>query len=128
MKGYVERDIFLNFANPLDMRIINCLFAILLAQLCTAQQVIRKVTNSPDGAREVYYVLASDSSTLHGRYTRSERTTKTEGFYKNGLQDGVWTVTTLQPKKFIRVQGPFKDGKRNGLWTVYSSKKKFIKN
>jgi hypothetical protein len=96
----------------------------LLAPLCMSQQVIRTVKNSRNGDREVYYVLASDSSTLHGRYVRSERSSRTEGFYKNGLQDGVWTVYTTQPKKFIRVQGPFKDGKRSGLWSVYTSKKK----
>lgn len=96
----------------------------LFAQLAMGQQVFRKVNNSPNGTRELYYVLASDSTTLHGRYIRNERDSRTEGFYNNDLQDGIWTVYNLQPKKFIRVQGPFKDGKRNGLWTVYSSKKK----
>jgi hypothetical protein len=99
--------------------------AILLAQLCMAQQVKRKVKTSPNGDREVYYVLASDDSTLHGRYLRTERIARTEGAYKNGNQDGIWTVwSTTQRGKFIRVQGPFKDGRRHGLWTVYAGKKK----
>jgi hypothetical protein len=107
------------------MRIINCLIAILLAQLCMAQQVKRKVKTAPNGIREVYNVLASDDSTLHGRYLRTERDSRTEGFYKNGFQDGVWTVwSTTSRGKFIRVQGPFKDGKRHGLWTVYATRKK----
>lgn len=106
------------------MRVINCLIGILLAQLCTAQQVTRKVYRTPGGSKEVYYVLASDPNTLHGRYKRYDQNTLTEGFYKNGLQDGLWTEYFTNRTKYIRVQGYFKDGMRNGIWTVYSSRKK----
>jgi len=106
------------------MRIITFLFAMLFIQAALGQQVFRKVKTSPDGTREIFYVLASDSATLHGRYVRNEHSSRTEGFYNNGEQDGIWTVYALRPKKFVRIQGPFKDGKRHGLWTVYSSKRK----
>jgi hypothetical protein len=106
------------------MRIINCLIVLLFAQVCAAQQVTRKVKYAPNGDRETYYVLSSDNSTLHGRYQRNGRNIRVEGFYKNGLQDGIWTEYSLKGPKFMRVQGPYKDGQRNGLWTVYSTRKK----
>lgn len=106
------------------MRIVHCLIALLFVQPCFSQEVIRKVFNAPNGDRHVYYILASDKSTLHGRYVRTERTSQTEGYYNNGVQDGVWTEYTTHPRKFIRIQGPYKDGKKNGLWTVFISRKK----
>lgn len=109
---------------PLDMRIMNCLIVLLLTQHCFAQQVIRKVLNSPNGDRQVYFILASDTSTLHGRYMRQERTSRTEGYYNNGIQEGVWTEYAMYPRKHIRIQGPYKNGLKHGLWTVYLSKKK----
>lgn len=106
------------------MRIINCLIAMLLVQICVAQQTQRKVNYLPGGVKEVYYVLASDKTTLHGRYMRIERQSRTEGSYNNGQQDGMWTEYILNPVKYTRVRGPFKDGKRNGLWTTWADRKK----
>jgi TonB family protein len=106
------------------MRIIHSFIAVLLVQVCVAQQTQRKVNYLPGGAREIYYVLTADETTLHGRYQRTDRQSRTEGFYKNGQQDGMWTEYILNPVKYTRVRGPFKDGKRNGLWTTYADRKK----
>lgn len=106
------------------MRIIHSFIAVMLVQVCVAQQVLRKVNYLPGGAREIYYVLTSDKTTLHGRYQRTDKQSRTEGFYKNGQQDGIWTEYILNPIKYTRVRGPFKDGKRNGLWTTYADRKK----
>lgn len=106
------------------MRTTACFIALLLAQLANSQQVIRQVKNSPNGSREVFYVLASDKSILHGRYARIERYARVEGYYKNGKQDGVWTEYNTTRGKYIHVQGPFKNGMRNGMWTMYRSRKK----
>src|SRR5688572_6056713 len=102
------------------MRIILCLIAMLLVQVCVAQQVQRKVNYLTGGVKEIYYVLTSDNATLHGRYQRIEKFSRTEGYYNNGQQDGIWTEYILHPVKYTRVRGPFKDGKRNGLWTTYA--------
>src|SRR5688572_17493852 len=106
------------------MRLFYCLVALLFAEICAAQQVTRKVKYAPNGKKEVFYVLTSDTSKLHGRYRRMEKNTRVEGFYKNGLQDGIWTEYAIGTEKFMRVQGPYKDGLRNGLWTVYNGKRK----
>lgn len=106
------------------MRIISCLIAILLVQTTTAQQVSRKVNYSQNGEREVYYVLASDNATLHGRYQRIGKNERTEGFYNNGVMEGTWTVNAILPDRFMRAQGAYKSGYKTGLWAEYHSKKR----
>jgi antitoxin component YwqK of YwqJK toxin-antitoxin module len=107
------------------MKPLLCIALIFLLKASSAQETTRKVNSQKNGDREVYYVLASDPTVLHGRYQKTGKTIRVEGYYKNGNQDSLWKEYSFENKKFLRVQGEYKDGLKDGLWTVYLSKNKF---
>lgn len=81
----------------------------------------KKITrkNSYQGLKEIFYVLKSDASVMHGKYLlESKGNVLVEGHYNMGIKDSIWTQYNL--KGNIRARGSIKNNRRDGLWEYFN--------
>ena len=73
------------------------------------------------GNKEIYNVLKSDKTILHGSYKlfSGNGVLVREGFYKNGLKDSVWTEYYYGNK--IMSKGVYSNHRKVGLWKFFES-------
>jgi hypothetical protein len=93
---------------------------LLLPTLIFGQETIQKTKKiSSSDFKEIYSVLKSDKSILHGNYTKvsSNGTVFSEGFYKYGAKDSIWKEYNWNGKIFKT--GRYVSNKKVGLWSFY---------
>lgn len=106
------------------------LFIFLIPILLNAQEtntITREVAN-PKGkltynvrSKEVYNVLASNKKIKQGLYQRyilPSNVLVEEGYYKNNLQDSLWTLYHRYGKRIAT--GNYSNGIRTGIWNFYN--------
>jgi protein TonB len=94
---------------------------IILPIFSFGQETIKVTTgNKKSYFSEVYYVLKSDNSIRHGNYQLFANKDKlvTNGFYKNGLKDSLWTEYENDGKT-LKTKGNYLDDKKIGVWEYY---------
>lgn len=107
------------------MKKIYLVLLILLPTFISGQETIKKTkSHSNPNYKEVYYVLKSDKSTLHGSYKKlsAGNDLLVYGFYKNGTKDSIWTEYSWS-RQLIK-SGKYMNGKRVGLWEFYNHESK----
>jgi TonB family protein len=81
-----------------------------------------KLKDKKSGAVEVFTVLKSERNTRHGEYVKASAngTVVTEGRYRNGKKDSVWSHYNYRGTLLSR--GAFEDDRRTGVWEYFSDK------
>jgi len=96
---------------------------LVLPTLIFGQETIQKTRKfSNQDLKEIYSVLKSDKSTLHGSYTKvsSKGTVFSEGFYKYGVKDSLWKDYDWNGKLYRT--GNYLSDKKVGLWQFFDEK------
>ncbi len=95
-------------------------FFLLLLPVNIYCQELEKIIDNNNPFTEIYYVLKSDKSVMHGSYKKfaNRNILLTEGFYKNGRKDSLWTeFWNLKTKK---MSGNYKYSRKVGEWEFYN--------
>lgn len=98
---------------------------IFCSALVYGQETIKKtVSRANQNYKEIYYVLKSDTTILHGSYTKLTNLNRVqiEGFYKNGAKDSIWTEYSLSQKKIKK--GKYQADKKVEDWDFYDAEGK----
>jgi len=96
---------------------------LVLPTLILGQETIQKTRKlSNEDFKEIYSVLKSDNTILHGSYTKvsSKGTVFSEGFYKYGAKDSLWKEYDWYGKVFKT--GNYVLDKKVGLWQFFDEK------
>lgn len=102
------------------MKINYLILLLILTPFIYSQETIKKTKNLSNlDCTEVYNVLKSDKSILHGSFQRLslKGTIYLEGYYKNGLKDSIWKEYNWNGKLFKI--GTYNSDKKVGLWEFY---------
>lgn len=98
------------------MRTFLIVFALLLAQVSTAQEVLGQ-ERWPDGTlRATRY---SDGDRIHCITYHLNGKVKEIGCFKNGRRDGVWKQ--YSEEGVLLAQAGFRNGQRQGVWEFHDS-------
>jgi len=98
-------------------------------------QEVEKISKNTKIKQTVFYVLKSDMSTKHGKYTvtsnsivrgKDGKAIMVEGYYKYGKKDGLWTTKYFISRGKIQSQGNYKDDIQIGVWKFYDIKGKLV--
>jgi len=93
---------------------------LILPTFIFGQEIIQRTRKlSNQDCKEIYNVLKSDKSKLHGSYTKvsSKGTVYSEGFYKYGAKDSTWKDYNWNGK--ISKIGRYVSNKKVGLWNFF---------
>lgn len=71
-------------------------------------------------AKEIFYVLKSDSSVRHGDYRLTANgKSLVLGYYRMGARDSLWLQFNM--KGTLRCKGSYENDKRDGIWEYYDN-------
>jgi antitoxin component YwqK of YwqJK toxin-antitoxin module len=103
-------------------------FVLLTFSVFSFSQEVEKMQKRTKYGQAVFYVLKSDMTTKHGKYTITSnnivrgndgKAIMVEGNYNYGKKDGFWTKRYFMSRGKIQSQGNYENDIQVGKWTFY---------
>ncbi len=107
--------------------------ALIIISTISFGQEVEKMQGQTRYGKATFYVLKSDMTTKHGKYTIKDHYGNgnastvvgkngliVDGNYSNGKKDGIWIKRHFGPLRNIQSQGKYENDIQVGVWTFYN--------